>query len=87
MNLLPNGSAGAPGLRLPGANAASVDVHEVRPGVVAHAAASQPPCTVPDASQLHAGQPDVDGLAFHVEAVLGDPVLCARNVWFVRGER
>ena len=77
-----------PNSRLPGANASGVDVHEVGTWVVAHPASRQPERRVPDTRQRprRAG-----GCRWPCPSMwrlyLATPVLWARNVEFVRGER
>src|SRR5580704_1193633 len=64
----------------PAPNAAHVDVNEVGLGVVADASALHGESGITYLRGGHAGNADVDGLSFHVLAVLGDSVAVLTEV-------
>jgi len=58
---------------LPATHPAHIDVNEIRLGVIPHAAATEGKRQVAQVGRLDAGQPNVNRLSLHVQAILGDP--------------
>jgi murein L,D-transpeptidase YcbB/YkuD len=71
--------------RSPAADAAGVEVHEIRGRVVADAARTESECGVAQVGQRHAGQADVDRPAVEVQARLGHAAAAASPQGLVGG--
>lgn len=56
----------------PGAHAACVYVDETGPWIVAHTAAAEPQCGIPQRESINAGDANIDGVCLHVQAAPGD---------------
>jgi hypothetical protein len=70
---------------LPVANAADVDVHEIRVSVIADSASMKRYCSVSQSRRGDAGDPDINCHRLHVEAVKGHSVSVCAEVFITPG--
>ena len=59
---------------LPGPDPAGINMDEIRFGVIPYPAALERNGTITDPARIGTGEPDINGLAFHMQAAFGHPL-------------